>query len=337
MLKLFLMLLLPLTLASCSREEPLPPPSDALALTLQRLADQAKPGTLGVAILDLQTGRMHGINAEKPMPMQSVFKLPLGIFVFHKAAEGAFSLDEKVTLTEDDISPLYSPITDRFAEKKDYTIGELVEVTVAQSDNAAADLLMKRTGGPEALTRFLQERGFEDFRVDRYEYELQPQSTGLPPIKPRMTREDYSAVREAAPLDQQKAAMTLYLADPRDRVSPATAVRMLAALDAGKLLPPDLTQRMMTILKGTTSGPARLKAGIPEGATIYHKTGTGASVERVNGATNDIGIIELADGRKFAVAAFLAGSELPSEGREKLIADVARIAAATLAPRANVP
>ncbi|HEY0626172.1 MAG TPA: class A beta-lactamase [Allosphingosinicella sp.] len=300
--------------------------AEAPASPLQQLADRAKPGTLGVAILDLQTGQMQGLNADKPMPMQSVFKLPLGIFVFHKAAEGAFSLDEKITLTEDDISPLYSPITDRFAEKKVYTIEELVEVTVAQSDNAAADLLMKRVGGPEALTRFFQERGFEDFRVDRYEYEMQPQSVGAPAIQPRMTREQYSALRQTVPLDRQQAAMTLYLADPRDRVSPATATRMLAALDAGKLLSPELTKKMMAILEGTTSGPARLKAGIPEGAKLYHKTGTGATVDNVNGATNDIGIIALPNGRKLAVAAFLAGSTLPNEQREAVLAEVARIA-----------
>jgi beta-lactamase class A len=260
------------------------------------------------------------------MPMQSVFKLPLGIFVFHKAAEGAFSLDEKVTLTEDDISPLYSPISARFAEKKVYTIEELVAVTVAQSDNAAADLLMKRTGGPEALTRFFQERGFKDFRVDRYEYEMQPQSVGAPPLPPRMTPQQYSEVRQKVPLARQQAAMTLYLADPRDRMSPATAARMLAALDVGKLLSPELTKKMMAILEGTTTGPGRLKAGIPEGAKIYHKTGTGASVEGVNAATNDIGIIALPDGRKLAVAVFLAGAELPAKQREAVIADVASFA-----------
>ncbi|HWH18804.1 MAG TPA: serine hydrolase, partial [Allosphingosinicella sp.] len=129
----------------------------------------------------------------------------------------------------------------------------------------------------------------------------------------------------------------LYLADPRDRMSASTAVRMLADLDAGKLLSPDMTRKMMAILKGTTSGPGRLKAGIPEGATLYHKTGTGATVEGVNGATNDIGIIELADGRKLAVAAFVAGSQLPQEQREAVIAKVARIATGALAAPAGVP
>lgn len=346
MLRRIMISLLPLAIAACSgaseqnsasAEPQQKQQQESAEFALQQLAQQAQPGTLAVAILDFQTGQMRGIDADKPMPMQSVFKLPLGIFVLHKVAEGALSLDDEVTLTRDDLSPLHSPITERSGKKQIYTVEELVEAMVAESDNAAADLLMKRVGGPKAPTAFFQERGFKDFRVDRYEHELQPQSSGLPPIQPRMTASEYSRLRDTVPPNRQKAAMTLYLADPRDRMSPRSAVRMLAALDAGKLLPPELTQKMMAILKGTASGPARLKAGLPQGAALYHKTGTAATVEQVNGATNDIGIVELADGRKLAVAAFLSGSTLPPDAREKLIADVARIAAGTLAPQANVP
>ena len=152
-----------------------------------------------------------------------------------------------------------------------------------------------------------------------------------------MTEEDYDALRESVPIEKQKAAMTLYLADPRDRMSAATAVRMLAALESGKLLPPEMTEKMMAILKGTTTGAKRLKAGLPGEAILYHKTGTGADVDRVNSATNDIGIIELPDGRKLAVAVFLSGSELPSDQREGIIAEAARIATGALAEPAAVP
>lgn len=342
MLKPFLTMLLPLALLACSgggqeNKAETVAPQDRITPALQQLAKRAEPGTLGVAILDLQSGQSWGVNADKSMPMQSVFKLPLGIFVFHKAAEGAFALDDEVTLTEADLLPLYSPVADAFDGKKDYMIEELVRATVAQSDNVAADLLMKRVGGPEALTAFFKERGFEDFRVDRYEAELQPQSTGLPPLRPGMSEEDYDALRESVPIEKQKAAMTLYLADPRDRMSAATAVRMLAALESGKLLPPEMTEKMMAILKGTTTGAKRLKAGLPGQAILYHKTGTGADVDRVNSATNDIGIIELPDGRKLAVAVFLSGSELPSDQREAIIAEVARIATGALAEPAAVP
>jgi beta-lactamase class A len=329
--------LLLLAIAACSKEQAPPPAASADTITpeLEQLAERARPGTLGVLMLDLATNQARGINIDKPLPMQSLFKLPLGIYVLALADQGKLSLDEKVSLTKEQLSVPHSPIAEKFGEKQDYTIEELVRAAVAQSDNTAADVLMKRVGGPQALTRFFQERGVTDFRVDRYEYELQPQSVGLPKFTGQwIGGEAWTEARKQVPLESQKAAMTLYLADPRDRMSPRAGVQILALLDRGKLLSPDSTKKMMEILLGTTTGTDRLKAGVPKGE-VYHKTGTGADVENRNSATSDMGIIQLAGGRRIAVAAILSGSELPPEGRARIIAEIGRIAATRLAAPAS--
>lgn len=339
MFRPFLMLTL-LILAACSREEA-PPPApapDTLTPALQQLARRAEPGTLGVAVMDLRSDQVWGVNMDRPLPMQSVFKLPLAIFVLHKAEQGALSLDETVTLSEDQLSVAHSPIAERFDERQDYTIEELVRAAVAESDNSAADVLLRRVGGPQALTQFFQQRGLENFRVDRYEFELQPQAVGLPAFAGQWIGLDaFFEAQELVPLESQKAAMTLYLGDPRDRISAGAAVALLDMLAEGRLLSPDMTDKMMEILRSTRTGANRLKAGVPEGAIVYHKTGTGPSVDNVNSATNDIGIVELPGGRRLAVAVLLAGSELPSEQREAMIAEVARLATAELAREPNVP
>ena len=335
-----ILLLLPLGLAACSKEEAPPPAAAADTITpaLEQLAERAKPGTLGVLMLDLATNRGRGVNIDKPLPMQSVFKLPLGIFVLALADQGKLSLDEKVTLTKDQLSVSHSPIAEKFDEKQDYTIEELVRAAVAQSDNTAADVLMRRVGGPQALTRFFQQRGVTGFRVDRYEYELQPQSVGLPEFAGQWIGADaWTEARKQVPVASQQAAMTLYLADPRDRMSPRAGVQILALLDRGKLLSPESTKKMLEIMRSTTTGADRLKAGVPKGAVVYHKTGTGADVENRNSATNDIGIIELPGGRRIAVAALHSGSELPPEQRAQIIAEVGRIAATELGAPAAAP
>jgi len=281
-----------------------------------------------VLMLDLATNQARGVNIDKPLPMQSVFKLPLAIHILALADEGKLALDEKLTLTKEQLSVAHSPIADRFEERQDYTLEELVRAAVNQSDNTAADVLMKRAGGPKALTRFFQERGIQDFRVDRYEYELQPQAVGLPPFSGQwIGSKAFSEAQAKLPAESQRAALTLYLADPRDRLSPRAAVQILALLERGRLLKPETTKKMMEILRNTTTGTDRLKAGVPKGSVVYHKTGTGPDVETRNSATNDVGIIQLADGRKVAVAVLLAGSELAPEQRAKVIADVARLAA----------
>ncbi len=330
--QLLTMATLPLALLACGKDEAPPPAAAAAAADtvtpqLEQLAEQAKPGTLGVMMLDLATNEARGVNAGTAMPMQSVFKLPLGIYVMHLAQNGQLSLDEKITITKDQLSPSHSPVAENLAKKSEYTIEELVRATVQQSDNTAADILMKRTGGPQALTRFFQERGIGEFRVDRYEYELQPQSVGLPKFTGQwIGTDELTEALEQVPIESQKAAMMLYLADPRDRMSPRAGAQMLAMLERGKLLSPEYTKKMMDIMRGTTTGGNRLKAGVPKGAIVYHKTGTGWDVAERNSATNDIGIIELPDGRRIAVAVLLSGSEAPQEQREKIIADVARIA-----------
>lgn len=329
--KMLLGALLPLALLACSAEEAPPPAETAETVSpaLQQLAQRAEPGKLGVAWLPLggADAQAHGINLDEPMPLQSVFKLPLAIFVLHKAEQGEIDLDQTITLTRNQLSVSHSPIADGFDEMQDYTVEELVRAAVATSDNTAADVLMKMTGGPEALTAFFKERGIEAFRVDRYEYELQPQAVGLPEFTGQWTGYDaFAAAQAEIPEESQKAAMTLYLADPRDRMSPRAAVKMLAMLESGRLLSPDMTELMMEILRSTSTGADRLKAGVPEGTTVYHKTGTGPTVAGVNAATNDIGIVQLADGSRIAIAVFLAGAELTPEGRAAIIAEAARIA-----------
>src|SRR3546814_4902554 len=76
-----------------------------------------RPGVLGVAILDLGTGEMKGVNAEKPMPMQSVFKLPLAIAVMDAADKGKLSLDDTVSLAREQLSVAHSPIAEAFPER----------------------------------------------------------------------------------------------------------------------------------------------------------------------------------------------------------------------------
>src|SRR3546814_8681017 len=84
--------------------------------------------------------------------------------------------------------------------------------------------------------------------------------------------------KEQVPVEAQRAALRIYLADPRDRVSPADMVQILSMLAKGQLLSPASTEKLMGILESTTTGTDRLKAGAPHGATVYHKTGAGATV-----------------------------------------------------------
>ena len=78
------------------------------------------------------------------------------------------------------------------------------------------------------------------------------------------------------------------------------------------------------MMADTKTGQTRIKAGLPPDVTFVHKTGTGGTDQGVNVATNDIGVITLKNGHRYAVAAFLAGSTLPEQDRDALFAAAGR-------------
>jgi len=73
-----------------------------LATAEPSLAAIAEPagGTVGFAAMELATGRMLGLNRNQPLPMQSVFKLPIAIEVLHQVDEGKIALDQEILLEE---------------------------------------------------------------------------------------------------------------------------------------------------------------------------------------------------------------------------------------------
>jgi len=133
----------------------------------------------------------------------------------------------------------------------------------------------------------------------------------------------------AVPQAVRRASTAAYLADPRDTATPVAAVRFLEALRSGALLEPASTQRLLGIMTATTTGQGRLKAALPAGAALAHKTGGARTDLGMTPASNDIGIITLADGRQFAVAVFLSGSTAPDAERDAIIAQAGRIVLTT--------
>ena len=296
-----------------------------LTASFQALADRAAPGLLGVAVRDAQTGQTMAFNGDRRFPLQSVFKAPLGAAVLSQVDKGRIRLDEVVTIRDIDLSPPFSPIAEAWPQRTDYTVAELLEAACGASDNTAADVLLKRIGGPGALTAWLALKNITDFRIDRYERQLQPEIAGMGSFRADWRGGAYGPVLRAVPEATRRKATAAYLGDPRDTATPVAAVRFLAALQAGELISRASSDRLLAIMTATTTGPGRLKAALPAGASLAHKTGGARTDLGMTPASNDIGLYRLKDGRQFAVAVFLSGSTAPDEARDAVIADVGRI------------
>ena len=294
------------------------------------ISTMARPAILGVGVMDLANARFWGLNPDRPFPMQSVFKAPLGAAALAEVDAGRLNLSETVTLTDKDLSPPYSPIADAWPASTTYSYGELLTRAVGGSDNTAADVLMKRIGGPGAVQAWLELKGVKDVRIDRYEREIQTEMYGMASFRAAWKGEMFTQAHDAVPPQTRYAATTRYLSDPRDTASPRGMVGFLDALNAGRLVSEASRDRLLAIMSATTTARQRLAAGLPEGARLAHKSGTSGTDLNLTAATNDVGIVTFKDGRKLAIAVFLTASKADLGSREAVIADVMRaIAGAT--------
>ena len=324
---------LALTATACGKPMPLTashtPRLDAkrLAKEMPALVQRARPGVLGFGLMNLESGEHWVLEGDRRFPMQSVFKAPLAAAVFSEIDAGRLKLDEVETLEDIDLSPRWSPIADAWPGRTTYTIRELLVAAVEDSDNTAADVLMKRIGGPGAVTAWLQAKRVPDVRVDRYERELQPEAHGVASFRPDWRGPVFWAKAQTVAPELRRAAMARYLVDPRDTATPNGMLDFLAKLDAGELLSPGATGQLLRMMTEGPRGAERLKAGFPADAAFAHKVGSSGDDLGLTLAYNDVGILTLADKRRYGVAAFLSGTTAPEADQAALFADLGRLAA----------
>ena len=326
-----------LTLGGCGKPMPqtvsrTPPLNMArLDADIGAIAKAAAPGVLGVGLINLESGQSWSLNGERRFPMQSVFKAPLGAAALAEVDGGRLDLDETLKIGAQDLSPPHSPIADAWPARTDYTLRELLTAAVGESDNTAADVLMRRIGGPGVVNAWLQDKHVQEVRIDRYERELQPQIAGMASFRPQWKGQAaFNAALNSVPPDLRRKATAAYLADPRDTATPSGMLDFLYRLEDGQLLKPASKALLLATMSDSTRISGRLRAGLPANVKLAHKPGSARTDLGMTPATNDVGIFTLPDGRRYAIAVFLSGSTLDGAGRDKVIADVARVVAHSL-------
>jgi len=300
-----------------------------LQQALDTAAKRAKPGTLGLAVLDLRSGARAGVHAEEPFPMMSVFKAPVAAAVLAQVERGSLSLAQEVTVTPADLqegSAVPSIGAQFKAGKTTFTIERLLQGAVSESDNTAVDALLRVMGGPTVVTAFLRAHGIEGLRVDLDEGGVSHIFNDLQPGQAVPSNESDEAFDQ-----RRQRGYRAFLADPRNRSTPAAAVEFLRKLQGGELLSPASTQHLLRLMAEQTL-PNRLRAGVPHGVGFADKTGTSGTQQGRTAAYNDIGIMTWPDGRAVIIAAFLSDSPASGKERDALFAELARSVAAAAQP-----
>jgi beta-lactamase class A len=285
------------------------------------------PGKTGVAIMRIDGGDwVTGRRLSDLFPQQSVSKAWVAMTVLDQVDQGRLSLDQRVRIARDDLAVFHQPIRDRVLANGEIeeSVLSLLEQAIKASDNTANDSLLRTVGGPQAVRAFITRKNLGAIRFGPGERLLQSEIAGIEWRQQYSIGRSFYAARDAVPYATRKAALDRYLADPVDGASPEAIVRALAKLAKGELLSASSTRLLLDIMSRTSSGPNRLKAGVPAGWRFLHKTGTGQVLPPVSTGYNDIGIITAPDGTRYAVAVMMGSTTASIPARMEFMQFVSR-------------
>lgn len=293
----------------------------ALQAELTRLTD-GLDGRVGVCALDASGPVCAG--GGQHFSMQSVMKLIVGMAVMDAVDHGQLRLQDAIVVRREDLSLLVQPIA-VLVGQQGYrtTMGDLVRRAIVDSDSAAADILIAKLGGPRQVEAFLTRKGIYEVRVDRDERHLQTEILGLTWKPEYVDPAVFEEAVDVVPVRQRNIAYRRYRSDPRDTATPEGMATLLQQLATGKLLSASSTHFLLGVMTQTATFPDRLKAGVPKGWTLAHKTGTSGSWRGVTAATNDVGILRAPDDGLISLVVFIGDSRAPEPARAALMAQIA--------------
>ncbi|MBH1937399.1 class A beta-lactamase [Streptomyces sp. AV19] len=248
------------------------------------------PVRLGVFAFSTAGGDPVSHRATELFPMCSTFKTLAVGAVLQGLRKGDGFLHERVHYTERDTeSSGYAPITGKAENlRRGMTGADLCGAAISYSDNCAANLLLRRLGGPGAVTRFCRSVGDGDTRLDRWEPELNSAEPG------RGT----------------------------DTTTPQAIARTYARLVLGDVLPSRHRERLTRWLLANTTSGKQFRAGLPGDWAIADKTGAGKY-----GTNNDVGIAWPPGRPPVVMSVLTTAGKRDMEKNDALIAEAAELLA----------
>ena len=304
-------------LAPAAAREPAPSIEAGLAERLSAIGT-VPVGRVGIATIDLTTGRETRFRAAETFPMASTVKVAVAVMYLAEVDAGRRSLDKIIALNEALRSGSDGIGQDMPHPGVSLSAANLIHLMLTLSDNTATDVLINDLGGVAKVDAWLRANAVDGVRIDRDIARLVLDNLGLPML-PGKTAAQTLWASDPLPATARAVAVEAFDRDPRDTASPAGMAQFLARIDRGDFLKPSSQKFLIETMVKCKTGPDRIKGLLPDGTIVAHKTGTLA------GLSDDVGIVTLPNGRKFVIAVFTVGI---AEGpvRAKIIAEAARTA-----------
>lgn len=254
---------------------------------------RGRQATVGLAVASLEdSSDTLSIRGDETFPLMSVAKFPQALLLLHLADIGAWDREQPIAFGPGDLEQRTGSNIRKDHPQAAFRLSlpEVLRYMIGQSDNITGNKVFALEGGPGAVEAYMHSLGIRDIRIAA----------------------DYAHLNPDSP--------------KQNGGTPKALLQLLCRFHRGGLLSDSSRQLLWTAMVNATSGPDRLKGGLPEGTLIGHKTGTSSADERtgVTPAFNDAGIIRLPDGRHYAMVVFVADSKKDNKDNAAIIAALSK-------------
>ena len=234
---------------------------------LQRLLDAELarfPGRAGVWVKQLSTGEEAAVRGDETFNSASVIKLPVLILAFQLADQKKLSLDERLTIRQEDIRG-GSGIFRYHDLGLQPTWRDVLMQMVITSDNTATDLAIAKVGGVARVNAWLKESPYADgTRLT--------QTTGELFAK-------YAALPQGASNEKTNGDREYWLGE----MTPRATGRLIEAIQRQTAASPTACEEMIRMMRRQQAGSRRLPHFLD--VAVAHKTGDFPPV-----LANDVGV-----------------------------------------------
>jgi beta-lactamase class A len=192
-------------------------------------------GEAGILVKDLKTHQTLGINSSKLFPSASLVKVPIMAAVYAADREGRLKLTDQLAVKRTEKIKSRSKIY-RARPGTKFTVSDLVECMITESDNTAANMLVDALGFGYLNQKFI-EFGLKNTDLRRGIMDLKWRKAGI---------ENYTTAEDMA--------------------------LMLEKIYNGELVSKEASAQMLEILKRQKVND-RIPKGLPNKMVVAHKTG----------------------------------------------------------------
>ena len=265
---------------------------------------QDKQASIGVAVM--YGDKTFTVANHKKYPIMSVFKFHIAVTALKKMETENIPLDSMIYIEPKQIhKKTFSPLRDKYPNQRIHlSYRDMIEYTVAHSDNNTCDLLIEFVGGIKNVDTYIKSLGIKDLNLTETEH------------------------------DMHENIMNCY----NNWSTPLSIAQLLKKVYTENILTEDHFTFLEKIMLNCSSGKDKLKAGLPADIKIAHKTGhSDRTSDGLQISEADAGVIYLPNGEKCYIVVLIKDSRESDKDNAKIMADIANLTFRIYNTGINIP